>query len=347
MGNFSSIHASKGFRPGRSKWKGRKSYSRDGNSTSTDHHHGGIRTIKADNLCELSTENSNICICVITWNMNNLKVSSEDLADLVGDNRQFDLLVVGLQEVPRRNVSYLLQEALVESYTLLGEAIMQSLQLYVFGAKKSDLFIKEVKVDKHSVGGCGGVIRRKKGAVAIRIKYKGIHMMFVSCHLSAHAHKVEERNSQCRHISHSLFSKDWNPYARPTQITVWLGDLNYRVQGIANHPARNLIHKGLHKLLTYKDQLLQEAERGKIFDGYCDGTLTFKPTYKYNVGTSNYDTSYKVRVPSWTDRILFKIQDIDHRDVTLHSYESMDDIYGSDHKPVRAHLCLKQFGKLS
>lgn len=46
--------------------------------------------------------------------------------------------------------------------------------------------------------------------------------------------------------------------------------------------------------LTSKDQLLQEAERGRIFNGYCEGTLTFKPTYKYNIGSSNYDTSYKV-----------------------------------------------------
>lgn len=46
--------------------------------------------------------------------------------------------------------------------------------------------------------------------------------------------------------------------------------------------------------LTSKDQLLQEAERGHIFNGYCEGTLTFKPTYKYNSGSSNYDTSYKV-----------------------------------------------------
>jgi inositol-1,4,5-trisphosphate 5-phosphatase len=48
------------------------------------------------------------------------------------------------------------------------------------------------------------------------------------------------------------------------------------------------------QFLTSKDQLLQEAERGQVFDGYCEGTLTFKPTYKYDVGSSNYDTSYKV-----------------------------------------------------
>ncbi|KAF3446265.1 hypothetical protein FNV43_RR11444 [Rhamnella rubrinervis] len=295
--------------------------------------HEGIKSLNvANNPCEWSN-NSDICICVVTWNING-QLSYEDLAEVVRNDRNFDLLVVGLQEVPRYNISRLLQEALLESYVLLEEATMQSLQLFVFGSKDSDLFVKEVKVDKQSVGGLGGLIGRKKGAVAIRINYKGIRMMFVSCHLSAHAHKVEERNSECRHISHSLFSKKWNPYSKPTQITVWLGDLNYRIQGIDTHPARNLIRKDLHSQLTSLDQLLLEAERGQIFDGYCEGTLTFKPTYKYNIGTSNYDTSYKVRVPSWTDRILFKIQDMEEMNVTLDSYESMDNIYSSDHKPL-------------
>ncbi|XP_039049963.1 type IV inositol polyphosphate 5-phosphatase 11-like [Hibiscus syriacus] len=218
---------------------------------------------------------------------------------------------------------------------------MQSLQLYVFGPKNSDLFLKDLKVDKHSVGGFGGMMSRKKGAVAIRISYKGFRMVFITCHLSAHAGNVEERNAQCRHISQSLFSKYWNPYARPAQITIWLGDLNYRLQGIHTHPARNLIQRNLHRLLTSKDQLHQEAERGQIFNGYCEGTLTFKPTYKYNLGSSNYDTSYKVRVPSWTDRILFKIGDPGKITASLHCYESVDVIYSSDHKPARAHICFK------
>lgn len=69
---------------------------------------------------------------------------------------------------------------------------------------------------------------------------------FFSMIYAAHARNVEERNSQCRHISHSLFSKTWNPYAKPAPVTVWLGDLNYRLQGINTFPARNLIVNNLH-----------------------------------------------------------------------------------------------------
>ncbi|KAF8410625.1 hypothetical protein HHK36_003157 [Tetracentron sinense] len=301
--------------------------------------HEGIKTVGVEKFCGFSS-NSLLCICIVTWNMNG-KVSYEDLAEIVGSDRKFDLLVVGLQEVPRRNIAKLLQAVLVETHSLLGESIMQSLQLFVFGPKNSELFNNEMKVDKHAVGGFGGLIRRKKGAVAISISFKGIRMVFITCHLSAHARYVEERNSQCRHISHSLFSKNRNPYARPSHLTVWLGDLNYRIQGIDTQPARNLIQKNLLRLLTSKDQLLQEAERGQIFDGYCEGNLAFNPTYKYNLGSNNYDTSYKVRVPAWTDRILYKIDKFSEIDATLHSYESIDCIHSSDHKPVKSHLCLK------
>lgn len=195
--------------------------------------------------------------------------------------------------------------------------------------------------------------------------------------VAAHARNVGKRNSEFKSISESFFSKALkDPYASPPKIIVWLGDLNYRIQGIENHSVRNMINKDLHgvnilnfiftslpnyelphqvysdinartynlmQLLSSNDQLLQEAERGEIFKGFREGTLTFKPTYKYDVGSSNYDTSYKVRVPSWTDRILFKTEeDIDDEfHATLHSYESMDEIHSSDHKPVKAHICLK------
>ncbi|KAF6149659.1 hypothetical protein GIB67_017392 [Kingdonia uniflora] len=300
--------------------------------------HEGIKTIGVRNSGEFSTIPV-LRVCVVTWNMNG-KESSQDIEELLGD-QEFDLLVVGLQEVPRCNVAQLLQQALVETHSLLGESIMQSLQLFVFGLKNYELFIKDIQVDNYSVGGFGGLIGRKKGAVAISISFKGIRMDFISCHLSAHARNVEERNCELWGISHSLFSKNQNPYSKPSQITVWLGDLNYRIEGIDTLPVRNLIQNNLHRLLTSKDQLLQEAERGQIFNGYHEGTLAFKPTYKYDVGSNNYDTSHKVRVPSWTDRILFKIEKHGDIDAMLHSYESLDCIESSDHKPVKALLCLK------
>ncbi|RWR74242.1 type IV inositol polyphosphate 5-phosphatase 11 [Cinnamomum micranthum f. kanehirae] len=331
MGNCFSLH-------GRRRRRYIKSRHRRLEATNTHYMmNEGIKTVEVEELCD-STDKPILCMCILTWNMNG-KVSS-DLEVLIGGNQKFDLFVVGLQEVPRRNMARLLQKVLVDTHRLLGAAIMQSLQLFVFGPKNSELSAKDILIEKHAVGGLGGLIGRKKGAVAISFSFKGIRMEFINCHLSAHASNVEERNAQCRRISHSFMSKK-SPYARPSHITVWLGDLNYRIQGIDTLPVRSLIQRNLLKMLTSKDQLRQEAERGQVFNGYCEGDLAFNPTYKYNIGSSNYDTSYKVRVPSWTDRILFKIEKSDNIEAALHSYESIDHINTSDHKPVRAHLCLK------
>jgi inositol-1,4,5-trisphosphate 5-phosphatase len=71
--------------------------------------HDGIKTIEAVNSCSFSRK-ADLCIRIITWNMNG-NVSYEDLVELVGKERKFDLLVVGLQEAPKANVDQLLQTA--------------------------------------------------------------------------------------------------------------------------------------------------------------------------------------------------------------------------------------------
>ncbi|XP_047087724.1 type IV inositol polyphosphate 5-phosphatase 11-like [Lolium rigidum] len=324
------------------KW-GFSELHRDGMvSVDEDGTHEGIKTIRIQKACEFVT-NSVLCVCIITWNMNG-KMSFQDVRKLVSSDRKFDLLVIGLQEAPKSGVAQVLQEAMADTHILLCQKNMQSLHMYLFGAKSSESYIREMKVDKHAVGGCGGVIGRKKGAVAMYINFSGIRMVFVSCHLAAHERKVEKRNSECQHISHSLFSKNDIHYAKSADITVWLGDLNYRLEGISSMPARKMIEENRQSKLRGKDQLLQEAEKGQVFNGYCEGTLSFKPTYKYNVGSSNYDTSYKIRVPSWTDRILFKVDHTSGLDAILSSYEALDCVRSSDHKPVKAHLCLKVGG---
>lgn len=49
-----------------------------------------------------------------------------------------------------------------------------------------------------------------------------------------------------------------------------------------------------------------------VFEGYQEGPLLFRPTYKYDLGTDNYDTSEKMRVPAWTGTTSHSSE---HRDV--------------------------------
>ncbi len=56
----------------------------------------------------------------------------------------------------------------------------------------------------------------------------------------------------------------------------------------------------------------------KVFIDYREGKLNFPPTYKFDPGTDNWDSSDKARAPAWTDRVLWKGQHI-----TQTSYKSV------------------------
>jgi hypothetical protein len=47
-------------------------------------------------------------------------------------------------------------------------------------------------------------------------------------------------------------------------------------------------------------QLRNVMQSRSAFAGYEEGPLLFRPTYRYDVGTDNYDTSEKMRIPAWT-----------------------------------------------
>lgn len=69
---------------------------------------------------------------------------------------------------------------------------------------------------------------------------------------------------------------------------------------------------------------------GKTFPHYNEARVTFPPTYKYNAGTDEYDTSEKQRIPAWTDRVLCKgnsLEQLQYHAATLRF---------SDHRPVYA-----------
>ncbi|QQP58527.1 72 kDa inositol polyphosphate 5phosphataselike, partial [Caligus rogercresseyi] len=112
-------------------------------------------------------------------------------------------------------------------------------------------------------------------------------------------------------------------------VVFWCGDLNFRLE----EPRETVIQKlkdGEPVLST--DQLNHlRLESRAIFRGFEESPISFFPTYKYDLGTNDFDSSSKQRTPAYTDRILYKAT---NTSILPLFYDSVQDVCTSDHKPV-------------
>lgn len=54
-----------------------------------------------------------------------------------------------------------------------------------------------------------------------------------------------------------------------------------------------LVNNSSIDILLPHDQMLIEKKKGEIFTDFEEAPITFRPTYKFDTGTSVYDTSEK------------------------------------------------------
>ena len=78
----------------------------------------------------------------------------------------------------------------------------------------------------------------------------------------------------------------------------------------------------------------------KKYPGYIEHKIEFKPTYKRESNENKYKNK-KNQAPSYCDRILFKNNTCNG--IQVFKYNSIEDIFGSDHRPVLLQLSLKTF----
>ncbi|KAJ1890825.1 Inositol-1,4,5-trisphosphate 5-phosphatase 1 [Kickxella alabastrina] len=169
-----------------------------------------------------------------------------------------------------------------------------------------------------------------KGCVAMHMMLDDTSICIVAAHLAAGTTNVAERNADFHSIrTGARFRR--GKHIDEHDYSFWLGDLNYRVD-LPSDQARRLISQQQVQSLMMYDQLGMQMAAGKVFREYAEAQIEFLPTYKYDCGTDTYDTSEKMRVPSWTDRIMYKGKGIE----CLKYYR--DEIRFSDHKPVMARM---------
>lgn len=121
------------------------------------------------------------------------------------------------------------------------------------------------------------------------------------------------------------------------ELCVLNGDLNYRIDTMSRDTVVIAVKQNNLQKLLDRDQLLVTKRRNNAFRlrAFEEMPITFAPTYKYDVGTDNYDSSEKKRSPAWCDRLLFRsrgnIQQLDYR---------RHEVRVSDHRPVTGNFVL-------
>jgi hypothetical protein len=168
----------------------------------------------------------------------------------------------------------------------------------------------------------------------------------VNCHLAAGQSHTTHRNNDIANILESAsLPPELNDATRHDyfvgggdgsmvldhEICLFNGDMNYRIDLPRETVLAALRRNDLEKLLEH-DQLLAQRRKNPGFRlrPFSEAAVTFAPTYKYNVGSEEYDTSEKKRTPAWCDRIYYrgaigKIVPMVYR---------RHEVYASDHRPV-------------
>ena len=125
---------------------------------------------------------------------------------------------------------------------------------------------------------------------------------------------------------------DLEPGMNQYDLVIFSGDLNYRIN-MEKEEVKKLIDNNDFETLLENDQLYCAIKKKEIdLDDFYEGKINFMPTYKFLDGTNEYD--YAERVPGWTDRILYRANNLS--DIILCKYSSIADVKTSDHKPVFA-----------
>ncbi|PWN31587.1 DNase I-like protein [Meira miltonrushii] len=311
--------------------------------------HDAVNAELNERLDDFSTTRS-VSIYTGTWNLAGMGPSGESLLPFLFPTKdEPDIIAIGLQEVVPLTPQQILltdPDKLRIWETIIGDAVakrsekssryipLRSEQLVgtamIILIKETLLpHVRQVEAATKKTGLKG--MSGNKGGVAIRLNIYDTSFCFVTAHFAAGKSNVDERNADFHTINREL-GFNMGRTIDNSHHSIWFGDFNYRLEG-TNEEIRPLCHCGDLEALSKRDQLIEVKETRQAFLGYKESMLVFLPTYKYDFRSQIYDTSEKMRVPAWTDRILYKSNYPFKMDLILYDRA---ELLTSDHRPVFA-----------
>ncbi|CAG2116603.1 unnamed protein product, partial [Medioppia subpectinata] len=194
---------------------------------------------------------------------------------------------------------------------------------------------------------CAIPMLKTKGAIGVSFCIFGTSFLFINSHFPAHESQCERRVEEYEKIITSInLPKDCsllksryitNDVSGRFDCVFWFGDLNFRLDSKREdvcHYLSSVECDEMYDNLLEFDQLTQSMAKSTLFRGFTEASqVMFAPTYKFELNSDQYETVLK-RVPSFTDRILYRTKRLGH--IINYQYKSVPTFQTSDHKPVFA-----------
>ncbi|KAJ3425024.1 inositol 5-phosphatase [Anaeramoeba flamelloides] len=278
-------------------------------------------------------------VFTFTWNLGD-EPPPENFDEVIPKDHKIDLFAFAVQESDYQQRELMgstendwlitISKALGTDYILLCKNNLLSIRLNVFVRESLLSQIHTIDTQTEATG-LGHVIGNK-GGVGISFYIRDIGFCFVGCHLAARTERLLIRAENYREIISGLhFGVSELDVTQQFHYLFWFGDLNYRVE-LPYDLGVKLAKKNKIQNLLMHDQLNKELKAGRVFEGFQEGEIKWKPTYRYDRDNSGEFSKTKFRTPSFCDRILWKC--LPEVKIKQLSYKPHFDFNTSDHKPV-------------
>jgi len=118
----------------------------------------------------------------------------------------------------------------------------------------------------------------------------------------------------------------------------FLGDTNFRFKSTFSEYIDQV--KNAPNDIEKLDEFSIIRREHKMYPGFHEAKIEFLPTYKLEKDGDQY-VDKKDQCPSYADRILYKVNDKKQSEHKVIAYRSLNEVYGSDHRPIVLETAVK------